>query len=252
MLPAQTAPLRPPPEIRRRAAGQWLLWAAVLLIIGLSFQGSEVNFSTLLDGVGNSWRYIFGDPARPLSGFFPPDFSKGGVYVAQMILTVKMAVLGTVGAVILALPLGFLAARNTTPSGLVYQLTRRLLDVLRGLNEFVLALIFVAAVGLGPFPGILALVFHTTGFWASCLPRALRTLTRDRWRRCGPAALTPCRCWGAASGPQIAAHVLSMSVYRFESNVRAATVLGLVGAAALAFTSPRPFAALTRGQPAPF
>ena len=235
MLPSHAAPVRLPPEIRRRAAGQWLLWAAVLLIIGLSFQGSEVNFSTLLDGVGNSWRYIFGDPARPLSGFFPPDFSKGGVYLAQMLLTVKMAVLGTVGAVILALPLGFLAARNTTPSGLAYQLTRRLLDVLRGLNEFVLALIFVAAVGLGPFPGILALVFHTTGILGKLFAEGIEDIDEGQVEAVRASGAHPLQVLGRGVWPQIAAHVLSMSVYRFESNVRAATVLGLVGAGGIGF-----------------
>lgn len=163
MLHTPPITVTPPSDVRRRSVGQYVAWAAVLLLVGLSFQGSEVNLRSLADGFANSWRYIFGDPSRPQSGFFAPDFSRLGIYLTQMLLTIKMAVLGTGGAVILSLPLGFLAAHNTTPSPVVYQLTRRLLDLLRGLNEFVLALIFVAAVGLGPFPGILALVFHATG-----------------------------------------------------------------------------------------
>lgn len=227
--------LQPPPEVRRRQLTRWLAWAAVLLVIGLSFQGSEINLKTLYDGLGNRWRYIFGDPTRPNSGFFPPDFSKGGVYLTQMLLTVKMAVLGTVGAILLALPLSFLAARNTAPNAFVYQLTRRFLDVLRALNEFVLALIFVAAVGLGPFPGILALVFHTAGILGKLFAEGIEDIDEGQVEAVRATGAHPLQVLGRVVWPQIVPHVLSMSMYRFESNVRAATVLGLVGAGGIGF-----------------
>lgn len=235
MLHSSPVTVSPPPEVRRRSLGQFIAWAAVLLVVGLSFPGSEVSPGTLVDGLGNSWRYLFGDPARPGSGFFPPDFSRFGVYLTQMGLTVKMAVLGTVGAVVLSLPLAFLAARNTTPSGLVYQLTRRLLDVLRGLNEFVLALIFVAAVGLGPFPGILALVFHTTGILGKLFAEGIEDIDEGQVEAVRASGAHPLQILGRGVWPQIVPHVLSMTMYRFESNVRAATVLGLVGAGGIGF-----------------
>lgn len=235
MLQTGDIQFQPPPEVRRRTTRQVVSWALVLLVIGLSFQGSEVNLKALYDGLGNSWRYIFGDPARPRSGFFPPDFSKGGIYLAQMLLTVKMAVLGTVGAILLALPLGFLAARNTTPNMVVYQITRRVLDLLRGLNEFVLALIFVAAVGLGPFPGILALVFHTAGILGKLFSEGIEDIDEGQVEAVRTTGAHPLQVLGRGVWPQIVPHILSMSMYRFESNVRAATVLGLVGAGGIGF-----------------
>ncbi|GHF64870.1 phosphonate transport system permease protein [Deinococcus metalli] len=235
MLQPRVLTPTPPPEVRRRSLGQFIAWAAVLLVVGLSFQGSEVNLGSLQGGLGNSWRYIFGDPARPQSGFFPPDFSRFGIYLTQMLLTVKMAVLGTVGAVVLSLPLGFLAARNTSPSPLAYQLTRRLLDLLRGLNEFVLALIFVAAVGLGPFPGILALVFHTTGILGKLFAEGIEDIDEGQVEAVRATGAHPLQVLGRGVWPQIVPHVLSMTMYRFESNVRAATVLGLVGAGGIGF-----------------
>jgi len=235
MLHSTPAHAKPPLEIRRRAWGQWFTWAALLLLIGLSFPGSEVNLQTLGGGLGNSWHYLFGSPDRPNSGFFPPDFSKFNIYLIQMVLTIKMAVLGTVGAVILALPLSFLAARNTTPHIAVYHAARRLLDFLRGLNEFVLALIFVAAVGLGPFPGILALVFHTTGILGKLFAEGIEDLDEGQVEAVRATGAHPWQVMGRGVWPQIVPHVLSMSVYRFESNIRAATVLGLVGAGGIGF-----------------
>ncbi|MFB9991589.1 phosphonate ABC transporter, permease protein PhnE [Deinococcus oregonensis] len=234
-VPRQPRGSEPPPEVRRR---RWIhlgTWAALLLLVGLSFQGSELNVAQLISGTGNSWRYIFGTPDQPNSGFFPPDFSKGALYFSQMLLTVKMAVLGTVGAVLLALPLGVLAARNTTPNRWAYQLTRRLLDFLRGLNEFVLALIFVAAVGLGPFPGILALVFHTAGILGKLFAEGIEDIDEGQVEAVRATGAHPLSVLGRGVWPQILPHVLSMSMYRFESNVRAATVLGLVGAGGIGF-----------------
>lgn len=225
----------PPPTVRRRVVGQWLAWAAVLLVIGLSFTGSEVSVPKLWHGIGASFHYLFGSAERPKSGFFPPDFSNGVVYLQQMLLTVKMAVVGTAGAVILAIPLGFLAARNTSPSPLVYQLTRRLLDLFRGLNEFVLALIFVAAVGLGPFPGILALVFHTAGILGKLFAEFIEDIDEGQVEALRASGAHPVQVLTHGVWPQIIPHVLSMTSYRFESNVRAATVLGLVGAGGIGF-----------------
>lgn len=235
MLSNSKINLSPPPEVRRRNVIQMLAWALVLLLIGLSFGGTEVSFTSLIDGIGNSWNYIFGVPAQPSSGFFPPDFSKAGLYLEQMLLTIKMAVLGTVGAILLALPLGFLAARNTTPNAVFYQLSRRILDFLRGLNEFVLALIFVAAVGLGPFPGILALVFHTAGILGKLFAEGIEDIDEGQVEAVRASGAHPMQILGRGVWPQIVPHVLSMSMYRFESNVRAATVLGLVGAGGIGF-----------------
>lgn len=146
-----------------RPLGAWITWAGVLILLGWATQGTDLSLRGLFEGLGSSFEYLFGSPENPRDGFFPPDFHRLSTFVEQMLLTLKMALWGTAIAFVMAVPLGFLGARNTSPHPLIYLLTRRVMDLLRGLNEFVLALIFVAAVGLGPFPGILALGIHTAG-----------------------------------------------------------------------------------------
>jgi phosphonate transport system permease protein len=152
-----------------------------------------------------------------------------------MLLTIKMALWGTALAVLLAVPLSYLAAANTSPHPVVYQITRRILDFMRGLNEFVLALIFVAAVGLGPFPGIIALAIHTAGILAKLFAEGIEGVDNGQLEAVRAAGSTRFQIFTHGVWPQIVPHVISMSLYRFESNVRAATVLGLVGAGGIGF-----------------
>jgi phosphonate transport system permease protein len=206
------------------------VWVAVATLLVWATFGTELSLAKLISGVGESWKLLFGTAERPDSGFFPPDFRRGLTFVDQMLLTIKMAIWGTVLAAIAALPLSTLAATNTSPNRVVYQIARRLLDVLRGLNEFVLALIFVAAVGLGPFPGILALAVHTTGVLAKLYAEAIEVVDPGQLEAVQASGASPIQVFTHAIFPQIAPTVVSMTLYRFESNVRAASVLGLVGA----------------------
>lgn len=162
--------------------------------------------------------------------FFPPNFSRGGRYVQEMLITIKMAVWGTFLAFILAVPLSVLAAKNTAPHPVIYHITRRILDFMRGLNEFVLALFFVVAVGLGPFAGILALFVHTAGILAKLFSEGIEDVDTGQVEALEATGATPLQAFTHAVWPQITPHVVSMTLYRFESNVRAATVLGLIGA----------------------
>lgn len=226
---------QPPPQVRSRIFWNRALWVGILLLMGWATFGTELSVPKLISGFGDSWRYLFGSPDRPGSGFFPPDFRRFGVYLEQMLLTVKMALWGTALAVILAIPLSYLAAANTAPHPVVYQMTRRALDFMRGLNEFVLALIFVAAVGLGPFPGILALAIHTAGILAKLFAEGIEGVDNGQLEAVRAVGGTGFQIFTHGVWPQIVPHVISMSLYRFESNVRAATVLGLVGAGGIGF-----------------
>ena len=111
------------------------------------------------------------------------------MYLDEMIVTVQIAVWGTFLAIVLAVPLGLLCSSNMVPAW-VYQPMRRLMDACRAINEMVFAMLFIVAVGLGPFAGVLALWVHTTGVLASCSPRRSRPSTRAPWRACGRPART--------------------------------------------------------------
>jgi len=144
--------------------------------------------------------------------------------------TLQMAVIGTTLAIFLALPFGLLAARNTSPHPIVYQITRLGMNVNRAIPELIVALVFVAAVGLGPFTGVLALAVASIG--------SLGRLYAEAIEQIDPQQVLAVRATGASNAqvfsysvmPQVLPLVSSYSLVYFEHNVRAATILGIVGA----------------------
>lgn len=170
-----------------------------------------------------------GNMAEYASGFFPPDFSDWKHYAAELLITLQIALWGTALAIAGSIPLALLAAANLTPWW-VHQPVRRVLDAFRSINEMVFALLFVVAVGLGPFAGVLALWIHTTGILAKLFSEAVEAID--------PQPVEGIRATGAHPVAEILYGVIpqvmplwtSYALYRFESNVRSASVVGMVGA----------------------
>ncbi|SON55313.1 Phosphate-import permease protein PhnE [Hartmannibacter diazotrophicus] len=178
------------------------------------------------------WTYLFTDAdnmAQYASGFAHPDFSDWDFYLQEMVVTVQIALWGTFLAVLLAIPFGILSAHNMVP-WYILQPCRRLMDFFRAIHEIVWAVLFVVAVGLGPFAGVMALFIHTTGILAKLFSEAVEAID--------PRPVEAIRTTGATKVqevvygviPQVLPLWISYSLYRFESNVRAATVLGVIGA----------------------
>lgn len=220
--PKRFPTLVPPAWYQRQVRNTYLAAAAVVAVLIWSTFGTELSPQKMIAGLGASLRF--------LTEFFPPNFTRLPEYLNSMVETIKMAVWGTALAFIAAIPLSFLAAQNTTPNAVVYQLARRTQDIFRGVNEFVLALIFVAALGLGPFAGIMALAVHTTGSLGKLFSEAIELVDVGQVEAVEASGATPIQVITHAFWPQIVPTVLSMTLYRFEANVRGATVLGLVGA----------------------
>jgi phosphonate transport system permease protein len=163
------------------------------------------------------------------AGFFPPDFKEWRGYLLEMVITVQIALWGTVLAVVCAVPLGLLCSSNLVPAW-VYQPVRRLMDAARAINEMVFAMLFIVAVGLGPFAGVLALWVHTTGILAKLFSEAVEAIDPqpvEGIRATGASALEEI-LYGVL--PQVLPLWISYALYRFESNVRSASVVGMVGA----------------------
>ena len=161
--------------------------------------------------------------------FFPPDFTHWRTFVQEMVITLQIALWGTVLAVITAVPLALLASANIVPWW-VYQPVRRLMDACRAINEMVFAMLFVVAVGLGPFAGVLALWIHTAGVLAKLFAEAVEAIDPqpvEGIRSTGASALHEI-VYGVL--PQVMPLWISYALYRFESNVRSASVVGMVGA----------------------
>jgi phosphonate transport system permease protein len=212
--------------LRRAEASRpgWLHWAAGLGLLGLlawAWQGAEMRPLDLLRDAGNIATYG--------RDFFPPDFHDSVIYLREMVVTLQIALWGTLLAVLLAVPMGLLSAANITPAW-IHQPVRRLMDACRAINEMVFAMLFIVAVGLGPFAGVLALMVHTTGTLAKLYAEAVEAI--DPQPVLGIRATGAHRLVEIAYGviPQVLPLWVSFSLYRFESNVRSASVVGMVGA----------------------
>lgn len=144
--------------------------------------------------------------------------------------TIAMAFLGTLLATTAALVIGFLAARNTMPSNLIRHTVRRFLDILRGVDQLVWALVFVRAVGLGPLAGVLAIFVSDTGTLSKLYSEAIENIDRRQVEGVRATGAGPLKVVRYGYLPQVLPVFVSQSLYFFESSTRSATILGIVGA----------------------
>jgi phosphonate transport system permease protein len=164
----------------------------------------------------------------------PPDVQVLPSALAGAVTTVEIALLGTSVAAALALPLGFLSARNVAPPRVFYP-ARAVLNLFRSVDTLVYALIFVAAVGLGPFPGVLAVVAYTTTSLAKLYSEAIEGIDPGPVDAITATGATRLQILRYGVLPQVLPLFLSYVLYRLETNIRAATVLGFVGAGGIGF-----------------
>lgn len=201
---------------------------ALLCALWLTAPVVEVDFVRMIGSIGRMVSFAG-------QMFVTPDWDYVPQLLAKMLETIEMTVLGTAIAIILSLPLGILAARNATPHIVVYRLTRDLLSLMRALPELVWALVFVSAVGLGPLPGVMALAFVTVGFMGKFFAEAIEVLDHK--------AVEGVRAHGAgwmqvrlfAMLPQALPDFVGTVMYILDHNLRAAAILGLVGAGGIGY-----------------
>ncbi|MCF1182492.1 phosphonate ABC transporter, permease protein PhnE [Marichromatium gracile] len=196
-------------------------WAVLLLLLGWGWEGAEIDPLLLIREGGSMLEFA--------ADFFPPDFSDIGYYLEEMLVTLHIALWGTVLSILLSIPFGLLSAENLTPVW-VHQPVRRLMDATRAINEMVFAMLFVVAVGLGPFAGVLALFVHTTGVLAKLFSEAVEAIDPRPVEGVRATGANPLEEIVYGVIPQVLPLWISYSLYRFESNVRSATVVGMVGA----------------------
>jgi phosphonate transport system permease protein len=207
---------------------RWLgVLAAGVIVLTWSARGIGLSIAELMRGLP----WVFDLAGRML----PPNWPFFERLVKPVLETIQIALWGTLLAVVLALPLCFLAARNLSLNLVVFHAMRQVLNALRGINEIIFALIFVAAVGLGPFAGVLALAIHGAGMLGKFFAEAVEEID--------PGPVEALRATGAGSAmvvvfgvlPQVIPSWIASTLYRFEVNLRAATILGMVGAGGIGF-----------------
>jgi len=202
-------------------AAAWGVFAA--LTIFCLWRTGFFDLSRLIEGAGKlGW----------VLGFMLPPAHNGwlGEFGWALAETLAMAFLGTLLAALAAVPLGFLAARNIVPNWLLHFGIRRFLDGIRGVDQLIWALVFVSAVGLGPFAGILAIAVSDTGSLAKLFSEAIETVNRRQVEGVEAAGADRAQRIRFGMLPQVLPVMLSTTLYYFESNTRSATILGVVGA----------------------
>lgn len=217
-----------PQQPLSRRMQSWILFIALVAVLVWSWSPAEMYRFT---AIFTDWRNMadFGQ------AFLTPNFLEWRAYLSDMVVTVQIAIWGTALAAVFGAPFAILASSNICPVWIV-QPVRRLMDACRAINEIVFALLFVVAVGLGPFAGVMALFIHNIGIFSKLYSEAVEAID--------PRPVEGIRATGAARLPEIIFGVIpqviplwsSYALYRLETNVRSATTLGIVGAGGIGQT----------------
>ena len=254
--------------VRPKRGGRFFVFLGILLmVLAWSFHGAKIRPGELIEGIPQI--------GQTLARMLPPDFSKiteskhyyfpEKISLAELILpaplgeaetrarqrwwdntfpqtvmgatleTIQMALAGTFLALIVAFPLGFLAARNTTPHPAVYRGVRLVLNLVRTIPDLALGLLFVAAVGLGAFAGTIALAIHTATVLGKLLSESVENIDEGVVEAIRATGAGYAQILSFAVVPQILPDLISFTLYRLETNIRAASVLGLIGAGGIGY-----------------
>jgi phosphonate transport system permease protein len=245
---ATTTPENPtvPPPTRGHDRRGWLVSAGIVGLVLWSYRGTGVDLGQLIGPEGLRQIAVY------VGGLFPPDLSWAALRDAGTgaVETFAISLVGSVLAVGIALPLALLTARTLLYHGVLFEVrppalgaralrigtyagAKALLNLLRTIPEILWALIFVFMVGLGPFPGVLALAFHTGGVLGKLFGEVIEDVDPRPIEALQATGAGRLRIMLYGILPQAAPQFASYALYRWEVNIRAAAVLGFVGAGGL-------------------
>jgi phosphonate transport system permease protein len=190
--------------------------------------------------VVGSWQFMDVGVANPntipreiadlLTRMYPPDVAYTTQIVGPLIETIHIAALGTIGALVLSVPVALLAAENTTPNAATFWLGKLIVTVSRSVNTIIWALFFVVAFGSGPLAGAVAIAFRSVGFLGKLLGEEIEEIDFGQVEavRASGASSVQILLYGVL--PQVKPALVGLSIYRWDINIRDSTVLGFVGA----------------------
>lgn len=182
-------------------------------------------------------RFARGTPdlANLVADMFPPTAATLPEVSLAALETLQMALVGTALAALASVPLAFLAAKNVAPNRVLYQVTRAFIVFTRAVPDLVFALVFVAAVGLGPFPGTLALAIHSIGMLGKLYAEAIEEIDAGQVEALRSTGAGPLQVLAFGVVPQVLPSFVGLTLYRWDINIRSSVVLGLVGAGGIGF-----------------
>jgi phosphonate transport system permease protein len=218
---------RRPPLIHNRAL-RWASAAAALIYLALAVASLNVNWLRVYQGLERGWRFV--------RGFLIPDFiSRWSDIVIGMQESLTMTVTSTVIGVLLSVPIGIGAARNLAPPA-VYLLCRGAIALSRSLQEIIVAILFVAMFGFGPFAGFLTLSFATIGFLSKLLAEDIEEVDESQAEAIRATGAGWWQLVNYAIQPQVMPRLIGLSCYRLDINFRESAVIGIVGAGGIGAT----------------
>ncbi|KAF0677457.1 phosphonate ABC transporter, permease protein PhnE [Profundibacterium mesophilum] len=211
-------------------ANPWLRWATYL--------GAAVYVLWIITTIPIDWtRVVEGmdRAARIFGGAFPPNFERSGLLIDGFLESIKIAILVSAGGVGLSIPIAFMAARNVAPLPIFY-LGRALIILARSFHPVIVAIIFVKAVGFGPFAGVPTLIVYSIGFAAKILAERIEEIDTGQVEamRAADAPFLPTLFY--AVFPQIMPRQIGLTIYQLDSNLRASAVVGIVDAGGIGAT----------------
>ena len=211
------------PPLKQRVA-TYAGWIALAVATVLSmWHVGFFDLTRLVNGLGKlGWLLEFMFPPAA-NGWF-------GEFFYAILETLGMAFFGTLFAALIAIPFGFLGAKNVLPNWFFHFGLRRFFDSVRGIDTLIWALIFVNVVGLGPFAGILAIIVGDMGTLSKLFAEAIENIDRKQVEGVRSSGANKLEVVRLGILPQVVPVMLSQSLYYFESNTRSATILGIVGA----------------------
>jgi phosphonate transport system permease protein len=211
---------------RRRAL--WLVVAAAAAVLYVhAWDDTHSSFGSLITG--------YHGMSDILRRSYPPSRHILHDAIRASIVTFETALLGTTAAVVFSIVLAPLAARNITPNRLVYEASRVVIGVTRAIPDLIWALLFVTAVGLGPFPGVLALAVHSVGTLGKLFAETIEDMDMGPVDALRVSGAGRTQTFLHAVLPGVAPTYVSLVLYRFDVNFRSSLVLGFVGAGGIGF-----------------
>ena len=201
-------------------------YAAVAIYFVVTLATLPIDWARVSDGMTRAQR-IF-------SGAFPPSFERSGLLIDGFLESLKIAILATVGGIAISVPLAFMAASNISIRP-IYLLGRGIIIVARSFHPVIVAIIFVKAVGFGPFAGALTLVVYSVGFVAKLLAERIEEIDFGQVEAMRSAGAGFIATLAYAVMPQIMPRLVGLGIYQLDSNLRASAVVGIVGAGGIGF-----------------
>ena len=216
----------PPPFIANPLL-RWTVYLGAAAYVLWTLGTLPIDWARVAEGWERAGR-IFG-------GAFPPSFERSGLLIEGFLESLRIAILATVFGVLLSIPIAFMAARNIAPLPVFY-LGRGLIIVARSFHPVIIAIIFVKAVGFGPFAGVLTLIVYSIGFVAKMLAERIEEIDFGQVEAMRAAGAPYLSTLVYAIFPQIMPRQIGLSIYQLDSNLRASAVVGIVGAGGIGST----------------